>query len=217
MMEHGNKTAPLLTPEERRKAAMSIWNHEKGMAAAVIIFSWIFKVCRFRVYRFFFLLTHCLQIYFALIIYSYAIHLRKGSYRLLPLSRPLQTPYTASHATTYDALARVEDEDEDFYRIPLRSPPLRGHRHGTNNNSLTSLADFVSAPGRPPRKKASGGANGHQKENGLGTAEVLFDEDEATYAASASSRGHSKLGTGTDSSTVATSDEEHAVSSRYGI
>ena len=157
------------------------------------------------------------QIYFALIIYSYAIHLRKGSYRSLPLSRPLQTPYTASHASTYDALARVEDEDEDFYRIPLRSPPFRGHRHGAGNNSLTSLADFVSAPGRPPRKKASGGVNTHQKENGLGAAEVLFDDDEATYAASASSRGHSKLGTGTDSSTVATSDEEHAVSGRYGI
>jgi hypothetical protein len=44
MMEHGNQAAEHLTPEERRLAAMSIWNHEKGLAAAVIIISWMFKV-----------------------------------------------------------------------------------------------------------------------------------------------------------------------------
>ena len=39
--------------------------------------------------------------------------------------------------------------------------------------------------------------------------DVLFDEDEATYAASTSSRGYSKFGT--DSSTVGASDEERSV------
>lgn len=44
MMEHGNSTAQHLTPEERSAAAMAIWNHEKGLAAAVIIVTWTFKV-----------------------------------------------------------------------------------------------------------------------------------------------------------------------------
>lgn len=46
-MELGNATA--LTPAEREEAAMAIWNHEKGMAAAVIIISWLFKVCNHAV------------------------------------------------------------------------------------------------------------------------------------------------------------------------
>jgi hypothetical protein len=45
MMELGNTTSQPLSDEERKVAAMAIWNHEKGLAAAVIIVSWIFKVC----------------------------------------------------------------------------------------------------------------------------------------------------------------------------
>jgi len=44
MMEHGNATSHPLSDEERKVAAITIWNHEKGLAAAVIIVSWIFKV-----------------------------------------------------------------------------------------------------------------------------------------------------------------------------
>jgi len=191
MMDHGNSTAPHLTAKERKEAAMAIWNQEKGLAATVIIFSWIFKI------------------YFALLIYSYAMHLRKGSYRSLPLSR---SSYAASNGvahSVYDALADEEDEEiEDFYRVPLRTPS--GHRRGNSNNnnasSITSFADFVSAPGRAPRKKGFGSVN--LPKGGIEEEDVLFDEDE-TYAASSSSRGHSKLGT--DSSTTAASDEERIV------
>lgn len=41
-MEAVNST---LTVEQRAAAAMEIWNHEKGTAAAIIIISWISKVC----------------------------------------------------------------------------------------------------------------------------------------------------------------------------
>ena len=41
MMKAGNST---LTDEQRAVAAMEIWNHEKGMAAAIIIISWMSKV-----------------------------------------------------------------------------------------------------------------------------------------------------------------------------
>jgi hypothetical protein len=44
MMDHGNSSAPHLTAQERKEAAMAIWNQEKGLAATVIIFSWMFKV-----------------------------------------------------------------------------------------------------------------------------------------------------------------------------
>jgi hypothetical protein len=135
------------------------------------------------------------------------MHLRKGSYRSLPFSRSIHsTSYSAPHAAAYDVLADAEDDDtEDFYRVPLRSPSARGHRRGTsgNHSSIASFADFVSAPGKPLRKKGFGN---NSRENGI-HAESVFDEDEATYAASTSSRGHSKPGT----ESVIASDEEHAV------
>lgn len=197
MMDHGNSSAPHLTMEERKEAAMAIWNQEKGLAATVIIFSWMFKI------------------YFALLIYSYATHLRKGSYRSLPLSRSSYAASTIAAHTAYDAIADEEDEEiEDFYRVPLRTPPASGHRRGTsiNNNasSITSFADFVSAPGRVPRKKGFDSVS--LPKGGIEEEDILFDEDE-TYAASSSSRGHSKLGT--DSSTTAASDEERTAAG-YG-
>ncbi|KDR80583.1 hypothetical protein GALMADRAFT_135719 [Galerina marginata CBS 339.88] len=195
VMKLGNSTAPHLTQEQRKVAAMAIWNQEKGMAAAVIVVSWMFKI------------------YFALLIYSYAMHLRKGSYRSLPLSR---SAYVASgvgsHSAAYDALVDEEDEEiEDFYRVPLRTPPASGHRRGgssNNNGSVTNFADFVSAPGRTPRKKNFGSVH-LARDRGIEEEEVLFDEDDLTYAASTSSRAHSKLGT--DSSTTAASDEERGM------
>ncbi|KAF8967686.1 Inositolphosphorylceramide synthase subunit Kei1-domain-containing protein [Flammula alnicola] len=194
MMEKGNSSAPHLTPEERKIAAMAIWNHEKGLAAAVIIVAWIFKI------------------YFALLIYSYAMHLRKGSYRSLPFSRSAYVASNVASHNAYDALADEEDEEiEDFYRVPLRTPPASGHRRGNSSNngaSVSSFADFVSAPGRTPRKKGFGSVS-LAKDRGIEEEDVLFDEDDTTYAASTSSRAHSKLGT--DSSTTANSDEERAV------
>jgi cbb3-type cytochrome oxidase subunit 3 len=45
MMEAGNFT---LTDEQRTAAALAIWNQEKGTAAAIIIISWMSKVCNAR-------------------------------------------------------------------------------------------------------------------------------------------------------------------------
>jgi len=158
------------------------------LAAAVIIVSWIFKI------------------YFALLLYSYAMHLRQGSYRSLPLSRSAHTSTHPTSHTAYDALADEEDEEiEDFYRVPLRSPSSSNHRRGTSGNiSISSFADFVSAPGRMPRKKNFGSISS-TRDRGIDEEDILFDDDEVTYAASSSSHTHSKLGT--DGSTIA-SDEE---------
>jgi len=187
MMEHGNISSQSLSDEERKVAAMTIWNHEKGLAAAVIIVSWMFKI------------------YFALLLYSYAMHLRQGSYRSLPLSRSAPTSSHPTSHTAYDALAEEEDEElEDFYRVPLRTPSTSNHRRGASGNfSISSFADFVSAPGRTPRKKNFGSISS-TRDRGIDEEDILFDEDEITYAASSSSHTHSKLGT---DSTMA-SDEE---------
>ncbi|KAF9480509.1 DUF1753-domain-containing protein [Pholiota conissans] len=198
MMNLGNSSTPHLTPEQRKAAAMAIWNHEKGLALAVIIVAWVFKI------------------YFALLVYSYAMHLRKGSYRSLPLSRSVFVSSTVAAHNAYDALANEEDEEiEDFYRVPLRTPPASGHRRGNsqNNSSITSFADFVSAPGRTPRKKGFGSMS-LPRDRDIEEEDVLFDEDDATYAASTSSRSHSKVGTDS-STTAANSDEERAIASDF--
>lgn len=136
------------------------------------------------------------------------MHLRQGSYRSLPLSRSTHTSFhpITSH-TAYDALVDEEDEEtEDFYRVPLRSPSASNHRRGTSGNiSISSFADFVSAPGRMPRKKNNFGSISSTRDRGIDEEDILFDEDEVTCAASTSSHTHSKFGT--DGSTIA-SDEE---------
>ncbi|KAJ2914630.1 hypothetical protein MD484_g5759, partial [Candolleomyces efflorescens] len=186
----------VFTPEERREAALSIWHHEKGKALAIIILSWLGKI------------------YFILLLYSYASHLRKGSYRSLPLTRSAQVASSSSnHPSTnaYESLA--DDEVEDFYRVPLQTPPVSGGGHGHRRGG-SGFADFVSAPGRTSRKKngglgsISGGSIGGTRDRRIDEEDVLFDEDDQTYAASTSSRAHSKLGT--DSSTVV-SDEERTI------
>ena len=135
------------------------------------------------------------------------MHLRQGSYRSLPLSRSTPPSSHITSHTAYDALADEEDEEiEDFYRVPLRSPSAPNHRRGTSGNvSISSFADFVSAPGRMPRKKNNFGSISSTRDRGIDEEEIMFDEDELTYAASTSSHTHSKLGT--DGSTIA-SDEE---------
>lgn len=144
------------------------------------------------------------------------MHLRKGSYRSLPLSRSAYVASNVGAHHVYDALANEEDEEiEDFYRVPLRTPPASGHRRGNslNNASVTSFADFVSAPGRTPRKKGFGSVS-LPRDRDIEEEDVLFDEDDATYAASNSSRAHSKVGTDS-STTAANSDEERAMGSDY--
>lgn len=58
-----------LTPQQKALSAERIWAEEKSFAAGVLAFGWLVKI------------------YFALVLYAYALHLRHGSYRSLPLSK----------------------------------------------------------------------------------------------------------------------------------
>ncbi|EKM50494.1 uncharacterized protein PHACADRAFT_263813 [Phanerochaete carnosa HHB-10118-sp] len=163
IMEAGGGGATNMTDAERAAAAGVLWNEEKGLAATVIILGWLSKF------------------YFALLIYSYAAHLRKGSYRTLPRSRPTSSPYAG--LTT---LPDEEEDAEDFYLLPVRGPPpTSAHAH---TPSGSSFADFVSAPGRARRgNKSARKPSALNPANSKGADdeldEVLFDEDELAAGA----------------------------------
>ncbi|KAH9940856.1 DUF1753-domain-containing protein [Epithele typhae] len=147
-----------LSEEERVAAAMTIWNQEKGLATAMLVMGWIVKV------------------YFAALLYSYAIHLRKGSIERGRERRGLL------HFCPSD---EDDDDAEEFYRLPIRTPTSaaapntpNGRTGHTPTSSISSFTDFVGAPGRARRGKP-GKSNlsisvGTKGESGV---EVLFDED----------------------------------------
>ncbi|KAG6850789.1 hypothetical protein H0H93_008827 [Arthromyces matolae] len=180
LIDIGNVTNTL-TPEEREAAAMNIWNHEKGTAAAIIFLSWLCKI------------------YFALLLYSYASHLRKGSYRSLPLSRSTAGNSSSTNHAYETAIGGVEEEAEDYYQLPLRT-------RAAGNAALSGAAEFVPAPGRTGHHPAkahsrSGSRNGPRIRD---EEEVLFDENESTYAST--SRSHSKPPT--DDGTIVGNDDQ---------
>jgi len=212
MIEISHVANSTLSPAERQVAAMEIWQREKGSAAFVIIFAWF------------------IRLYFVLLMYSYAFHLRKGSYRTLPLSRSASAvlPLSSTANVPYDNPLGFMDEDEeieDFYRVPLGVPSPKAtqyhHRRCAHkaNSSISSFTDFVSAPGRS-RKPSGHGRHNSQQNNHIRSVsrsaavrreideDPLFDEEESTAYASTSSR--SRLGTEAGSST-ATSDEERTL------
>ncbi|KAG9223812.1 hypothetical protein CCMSSC00406_0004847 [Pleurotus cornucopiae] len=186
MMEGGPTNN--MTDAERATAAMTIWTHEKGTAATVIIISWLVKI------------------YFALLLYSYASHLRKGSYRSLSQTRSVSTPL----ASGYDSSLLPEGDEDDveaFYRAPLRTP--------NTGNSISSFADFVGAPSRTHKHKGSsslGRPNVAAKPSDGDEEEVLFDDEELM-----SSRSHSKFGTDESTASVSSQDDEHNISIPTGL
>ncbi|CAE6417788.1 unnamed protein product [Rhizoctonia solani] len=151
---HGNTT---MTHEERVAAAQLIWNKEKGLAAAVLIAGWISKI------------------YFAALIYSYATHLRQGSYRALPMTVALANSISNSGDNTLMESDLESDEEADasaLYRMPVRTP-----RTGD------SFAEFSNAPSRGRRPGSSKGSKLAESID-PNEEEVLWDEEEERAGAS---------------------------------
>ncbi|KAL6307229.1 Inositolphosphorylceramide synthase subunit Kei1-domain-containing protein, partial [Sparassis latifolia] len=159
-----------MTELERVDAAMAIWDEEKGRATAVIVLGWLAKF------------------YFAALLYSYAILLRKGTYRSLSHSRPV----IAGTLAAIGSLPDEEDEEiEDFYRLPVRMPqhsPLPSlSQPSAPGASISSYGDFISAPPVGRRTRPAPGKSSlsvsHSAVKGAGADaaddvdEVLFDED----------------------------------------
>ncbi|KAL4066196.1 Inositolphosphorylceramide synthase subunit Kei1-domain-containing protein [Scleroderma yunnanense] len=114
-----------MTDAQLAAAADILWHEEKGTAAMVIALSWAAKI------------------YFALLLYSYATHLRKGTYNTIRRFR-----LYASSSSGYDPAyaEEADDDNEDFY-----IPSLRTHHP---NSTSSNIPDFVSAPGRSGRHSA---------------------------------------------------------------
>ncbi|WFD00030.1 hypothetical protein MYAM1_002776 [Malassezia yamatoensis] len=74
----------------RSQAANAIWKEERSFAMIVLIGGWMIKL------------------YFALVLYAYALHLRHGTYWMLPLSKSRTA--NAVHASAYQAIPEEDDE-----------------------------------------------------------------------------------------------------------
>lgn len=96
MAKYRHKDFDVNTPEgqqeaaRRARAANETWMAERGFSAGVLIGGWLIKL------------------YFALVLYAYALHLRHGSYWMLPLSKSRTA--NAVHASAYQSVPGEEDE-----------------------------------------------------------------------------------------------------------
>jgi len=113
-----------MTDVQLAAAANILWHEEKGVAATVIVLSWLAKI------------------YFALLLYSYAAHLRRGTFNAIRNWR-----LHSSVPAGYDpAFMEEEDDTEEFYLSSLGTH----HPNGTSSH----LPDFVGAVGRNGRHSA---------------------------------------------------------------
>ena len=110
-----------------------------------------------------------------MLVYSYAIHLRKGSYRSLPRTNsPSPSSYIALNGTPRGGVSHypesiLGDEDDEaladeFYRPASAASShfsTRATKTPGTGSSIGSFADFVSAPG--------GGGRGNRRFRGNGS------------------------------------------------
>ncbi|KAJ7294085.1 Inositolphosphorylceramide synthase subunit Kei1-domain-containing protein [Mycena rebaudengoi] len=182
-------TGTPMTDQERAAVAQQIWNAEKSMAFLVIVVSWLSKI------------------YFALLIYSYATHLRKGSYRALART----THAAPTMATALDLPDEEDEEIEDFYRVPLHQPPTPNKHVGNHLNNITPVPSSSFAD-KQKRASSSTASRNPAKAPPADDAdeEPLFDDDYPYISSSSgsTSKAHSKHGTESSPSRSASSDNE---------
>ncbi|KAH9967543.1 Inositolphosphorylceramide synthase subunit Kei1-domain-containing protein [Russula dissimulans] len=147
-----------MSEAERTAAAERVWRAEKAQAMIIIILGWVIKF------------------YFAALLYSFAHHLRRGSYRSLPLTRTNMGPgYTPLIKDSFSALGVDNDDDgvdtEGDLRTLYSAPPTLPSYNNPPPSTITStsaspayrsrsagpgsagsFADFVSAPPRRARR-----------------------------------------------------------------
>lgn len=128
-----------MTEDERASAAERVWRAEKGQALTIIILGWLIKF------------------YFAALLYSFAHHLRRGSYRALPHSRTNTNGSTTGSTPLVNDFAALPTLDSDngddtietnvdlesFYgatpTLPVHSTPSPSVVSGINGNGTSSV------------------------------------------------------------------------------
>jgi hypothetical protein len=145
---------PILTETQRTEAALELWNEEKNFAAGIIVAGWFIKVS--PLFPFSDLRSpgpvsiHSnwankssnksadgLQLYFIVIIYAYAQHLRHGTYRTLPLSRPTRTVGYVSDTESEDEDTHLHDLDDFHQPYPPRANG-HGNRYSANKERASA-------------------------------------------------------------------------------
>ena len=145
---------PILSETQRAEAALELWNEERNFAAGIIFAGWCIKVGPLspnlpvssspRLSSFVFLASFLHsswpnktftnktsggpQLYFIIVIYTYALHLRHGTYRTLPLSRSVRSLSAVGHFPDSES----EDEDSHLHDVDdFHQPyPQRANGHG---------------------------------------------------------------------------------------
>ncbi len=127
----------------------------------------------------------------------------------------------AQATASYAGVSTIPDDDDDpeDFHLPIRAPPpqLPGHAHTPSGSSISSFADFVSAPGRTRRQKSALKSSKLNPANGKAAAadgldeadEVLFDEHEAGNGGfdSASASGSGGKDSADEESTATSSND----------
>ncbi|EGG02536.1 uncharacterized protein MELLADRAFT_117555 [Melampsora larici-populina 98AG31] len=114
-----NPDAPELSPELRKQAAQAIWKAERDFATMILVSLWILKL------------------YFIFVVYSFAIHLGRGTYTSLPLSKPPSTIQTNQRRLQSNLNQSQSGNDSNEIEHHLLLPISETHLYHHHNTSLT--------------------------------------------------------------------------------
>ena len=146
-----------MSPDERAAAAERVWRAEKGQALTIIILGWLIKV-RPATPSDPLLPAHVCRpkFYFAALLYSFAHHLRRGSYRALSHSRTSTNGTTTGNTpliNDFSALPALDSDNgddnieadvdlESFYgatpTLPVHGTPSPSVVSGINSSGASS-------------------------------------------------------------------------------
>ncbi|BGP33293.1 hypothetical protein JCM10296v2_005087 [Rhodotorula toruloides] len=117
-MMGGSQSGVGMDEAARTAAAMTVWKSERGFSAAVLVIGWLLKI------------------YFILVLYSFALHLRRGTYASLPKSSHNTIPSSkfVSEPSPYRPRSRYQP---NHTRNSSTGGPQYTHLRG---NSLASTA-----------------------------------------------------------------------------
>ncbi|GAA6006845.1 Kei1p [Rhodotorula paludigena] len=154
-MMGGSQSGDGMDEAARTAAAMGVWKSERGFSATVLAIGWLLKI------------------YFILVLYSYALHVRRGTYSSLPKSSHNTIPsskFTSNASGSSPSSRHRRRFSPTHTRDSSTGGPRYTHLRG---NSLASTAGI--------------GGNGRTSLDGLdGTettlAETLWEETDTMLA-----------------------------------
>ncbi|GAA5822316.1 hypothetical protein JCM3770_001568 [Rhodotorula araucariae] len=155
-MMGGSQTGVEMDEAARTAAAMGVWKSERGFSAAVLAVGWLLKI------------------YFILVLYSFALHLRRGTYSSLPHSSHNTLPSSKFSSSTAGA-----------------SPSSRSRRRfapGHTRDSSTGGARYTHLRGASLASTTAGvggrgSLDGGETGASLAPVDSLWDHDDGGDAA----------------------------------